>query len=596
MEDNNIGKILNLLDSITITPENEEIIYEIKRDLAKKDYIAALSKMEKLNKSKSISEKAIQNRKKTDSSTKHPEPNTETKKQENNANKTESIYPEQLRDRQAERIYMGLLLNDPKQIVKYYFLYEECQFEDDQILNIYKSVLFTEGGPYTPEIAKNGFNFARDTEESYRLKETLKREAREENYNMEKIYIELKKLFVLRKNYLAIPIKEIQNKVVEIRDYILYDQMSVEEVQSAVVQVNDTEKFKRAVISKDLTYFLEAGDNNLTNGLPLPFPILTSVFKGIRRGETMAFSMPSNSGKSRFTIDIAAHTALVHKKKVLIISNEMSEEKMRLCLITTIINNPAIQELHGQKISKTEGELLEFKFRPDNPKKVKVDENGFVLKEKDEKQKDFVKRLSQISTEFNQTIAITDWANKQIANSIYFINITDHTNDELKKVIMNYYYKEQIEYVFYDTLKTDTANIGIGEELKKTATILSNLAQNFGMYICSTLQLAESNTLPVNLNVNDLAVSRTVKEVLDTLCLIKQINRDTLKDYEYSLKEVDTKFYDLKKYEDPDVRYYACVVDKNRAGAKPTLVFRLNLAYNVWEELGYLRLKQGKQS
>ena len=370
--------------------------------------------------------------------------------------------------------------------------------------------------------------------------------------------------------------------------------MTVEEVANAVVQVNDTEKFKRAVISKDLTDFLQMGDNNLTNGLPLPFPILTSVFKGIRKGETMAFSMPSNSGKSRFTIDIAAHTALVHKKKVLIISNEMSEEKMRLCLITTIINNPAIQELHGQKISKTEGELLEFKFRPDNPKEVKVDENGFVIKEKEETQKQFVKRLYEISTEFKQTIAITDWANEQIANSIYFINITDHTNDELKKVIMNYYYKEQIEYVFYDTLKTDTANIGIGEELKKTATILSNLAQNFGMYICSTLQLAESNTLPVNLNVNDLAVSRTVKEVLDTLCLIKQINRDTLKDYEYSLKEVDTKFYDLKKYDDPDVRYYACVVDKNRAGAKPTLVFRLNLAYNVWEELGYLRLKQGK--
>ena len=157
---------------------------------------------------------------------------------------------------------------------------------------------------------------------------------------------------------------------------------------------------------------------------------------------------------------------------------------------------------------------------------------------------------------------------------------------------MNYYYKEQIEYVFYDTLKTDTANIGVPEEIKRTATILSNLAQNFNLYICSTLQLAESDTLPVNLDVNDLAVSRTVKEVLDTLCLIKQINRDTLKNYEYSLKEVDTKFYDLKNYDDPDVRYYACVVDKNRAGAKPTLVFRLNLAYNVWNELGYLRLKQ----
>ena len=58
------------------------------------------------------------------------------------------------------------------------------------------------------------------------------------------------------------------------------------------------------------------------------------------------------------------------------------------------------------------------------------------------------------------------------------------------------------------------------------------------------------------------------------------------------VKEVDTKFYDLEKFEDPDVRYYACVVDKNRAGAKPKLLFRLNLAYNSWEELGYLRIKQ----
>ena len=90
----------------------------------------------------------------------------------------------------------------------------------------------------------------------------------------------------------------------------------------------------------------------------------------------------------------------------------------------------------------------------------------------------------------------------------------------------------------------------------------------------------------------DLAVSRTVKEVLDTLVLMKQINRENYDEYQYSLKEVDTEFFDLEKFDDPDVRYYACVVDKNRAGAKPKLLFRLNLAYNMWEELGYLSLKQ----
>lgn len=573
MEEERIKKIYEILNNIPVTVDNFDTIQKIRESLLNQDYIGALKKLEILSKEQKNDNKV-----------------EERYKQEEE--ETGSIYPNKLSNIPLERTYMGILLSDPKLIVKYYFLFEDCYFEDESILNIYKSVLFTEGGAYTPEIAKQGFNFSRDSEQVYKLKNQLKAEVANKTYNMEKIYLDLKKLFVLRKNYLAIPIKSIQDKVVEITDYILYDKMSVEEVKSAIIQVNDTEKFKRSVLNRNLTSFLEMGDNNLRNGLSLPFPILTSVFKGIRKGETMAFAMPSNCGKSRFTIDLAAHTALVHKKKVLIISNEMSEEKMKLCLITTIINNPEIQKLHGYEISKTEGELLEFKFRADDPKKVDVDEKGFIIRKKDEKQGDFVNRLMKESTEFKNTVAITDWANKEIKNSIYFINITDHTNDELKKVIMNYYYKEQIEYVFYDTLKTDTANIGVPEEIKRTATILSNLAQNFNLYICSTLQLAESDTLPINLDVNDLAVSRTVKEVLDTLCLIKQINRDTLKNYEYSLKEVDTKFYDLKKYDDPDVRYYACVVDKNRAGAKPTLVFRLNLAYNVWNELGYLRLKQ----
>lgn len=575
MEEDKIKKIYGILNNIEVTSKNEDIIDEIRKELLNEDYIGALKKIDKLSKMQKEA--------------KEQELEIETDEEEE---EMVGIYPKKLSNLELEYTYMGLLLTDPKLIVKYYFVFEDCYFEDEAILNVYKSVLFTEGAAYASETAKKGFNFSRDSEQVYKFKNELKAKVANEDYDMEKIYLDLKKLFILRKNYLAIPIKNIQDKVVEITDYILYNKMSAEEVENAVIQVNDTEKFKRAILNEDLTSFLEKGDNNLRNGLALPFPILTSVFKGIRKGETMAFAMPSNSGKSRFTIDVAAHVALVHKKKVLVISNEMSEEKMRLCLITTILNNEAIQKVHGQKISKTEGELLEFKFRPDDPKKVEVDDEGFIVKQKGEKQGDFVKRLSKESSEFNKIVAVTDWVNKELKNSIYFINITDHTNDELKKVIMNYYYKEQIEYVFYDTLKTDTANIGIAEEIKRTATILSNLAQNFNLYICSTLQLAESNTLPVNLDVNDLAVSRTVKEVLDTLCLIKQINRDTLQNYEYSLKEVDTEFFDLKKYKDPDVRYYACVVDKNRAGAKPTLLFRLNLAYNVWEELGYLRLKQ----
>ena len=543
MERDTINKIYQILNNIPVTEENREEVEEIKKLLADGEFIKALEKMKTINitgKKQTNSKNKENNKKDTEinkinekeNSNKEEEKEDEEENEEydyeedNEEQETYSKYPQELSNIELEHKYIGILLYNPKNIVKYYFLKDECYFEDEQMLNIYKSIIFTEGEMYTTEIVKKGFNFSKDSAEVYELKTKLKKEAAKNHDDMEKIYIELKKLFILRRNYVQIPIKDIQEKIVEITKYILYDEMSVEEVENAVVQVNATNKFKRAILNENLTRFLELGENNLTNGLEMPFPILSSVFKGIRRGETMAFAMPSNAGKSRFTINLAAYTAFINKKKVLIISNEMSEEKMRLCLITTILNNPEIQKIHGQNLKKTEGEILEFKFRPDNKSKVKVDKEGFIVQLEGESRKDYLKRLLKESSEFKKTITATEWVNEQIENSIYFINITDHTNDELRKVIMNYYYKEKIEYIFYDTLKPDTANIGIGEELKKTATILSNLAQNFNLFICSSLQLGENSTPPINLDVNDLAVSRTVKEVLDTLCLIKQINSE----------------------------------------------------------------------
>ncbi len=515
--------------------------------------------------------------------------NTEPEKEEESDNKFG--YPPELADTSLERRYIGLLLNEIKAISVYYFLFDDCFFVDDLLLNIYKKILFTDGEKYAPVIAKEKFNFSKESQELYEVKNMIKDEFYDSKYRLDDTYTELKKIFILRKNYLGIPVKDIQAKIADVLNYELYHEMTPEDVESAVEQIASTEKFKRSVLNKDLTKFLVEGDNTLTNGLELPFPIMTKAFKGIRIGETAAFSMPSNYGKSRFTINLAAYIALVHQKKVLIISNEMSEEKMKLCLITTILNNPTIQKMHNQNVHVSENQLLEFKFRPDDVNSVEVDENGFVKQGEGENHYDFANRLAQISSEFRNVIRVTNWFNDKLYNSIHFIDITDHTNDELKKVIMNYYYKEQVHYVFYDTLKTDIDNIGNGEELKKTATILSNLAQNFGMYIGSSLQLSETQTDPVNLSVNDMAVSRTVKEVLDTLCLFKQIHNEDLGRYEYSTEETFENVHDIERFKNPDIRYYSCVIDKNRAGPKPVLLFKINLAYNSWEELGYLRLK-----
>ncbi len=594
-KDSNVSQLYDLLNHIPVTKNNASKIQEIKDAIGNNDLAKALDGIKELNealKVKKTEMKKMQNKKKKDEQEALEREKRQFEAEQINEDEVER-FPEELQDLDLEEDYIGLLLYDPRYIVSYNFVYDEVCFQDDRMLNLYKSVIFVEGEKYAPEAVKSKFNFAKTTKEVYELKKQLVTRIKlQRNVTMEKVYTDLKKLFVLRRWYLKIPIKATQDKVVEIRNYELYDKMSVEEVESAVEQVTATEKFKRSILNRGLTEFLEQGENNLTTGIPLPFERLSREFKGIRKGETMAIAMPSNAGKSRFTINLVANLGFVHKKRTLVISNEMSEEKMKLCLITTVLNDPELQKLHGKKLHKTEGELLDFKFRPDEGSDVRTDENGFILQEEGESRADFVKRLANISQEFRDTIAVTDWIDKEIDNSIYFINITDNTNDELLKVIMNYYYMKHIEYVFYDTLKTDTEHIGIGEEVKKTATILSNVAQNFNMFIFSTLQLTETPTWPINLTINDLQASRTVKEVLDTLCLVKQINRENFKDYEYTIEEMDKQAYDLIEYDDPDVRYYACVVDKNRAGAKPKLLFRLNLAYNRWEELGYLRLKQ----
>lgn len=596
--DSNVSQLYDLLNHIPVTKGNAKKIQEIKDAIGKNDLKKALDGIKELNEALQMRKQEIkrnQTKKAKEKQAALEEGKREFEAEQINEDEVER-FPSELQDLDLEKDYIGLLLYDPRYIVSYNFVYDEVYFQDERMLNLYKSVIFTEGEKYAPEAVKRKFNFAKTTKEVYDLKKQLVTRIKlQRSVTMEKVYTDLKKIFILRNWFLKIPIKNIQDKVVEIKNYELYDKMSVEEVENAVEQVTATEKFKRSVLNRGLTEFLETGENNLTNGIPLPFARLTKEFKGLRKGETMAIAMPSNSGKSRFTINLVANLSLVHKKRVLVISNEMSEEKMKLCLMTTIINDPEIQKIHGKKLCKTEGELLEFKFRPDEDADAKIDEDGFVLPEEGETRPEFVKRLAKISKEFRDTIAVTDWIDKEINNSIYFINITDHTNDELLKVIMNYYYMKHIEYVFYDTLKTDTEHIGNGEEVKKTATILSNLAQNFNMFIFSTLQLTETATWPINLTINDLQASRTVKEVLDTLTLVKQINHENYKDYEYSIEEMDEKCYDLVKYDDPDVRYYACVVDKNRAGAKPKLLFRLNLAYNRWEELGYLKLKQQDQ-
>ena len=220
-------------------------------------------------------------------------------------------FPQEITDLKLECLYIGLLLNNPKAISMYYFVYDECLFSDEELSNIYKIILFQDGEAFAPAIAKEKFKFPKENTGTYDFKMQLKNAVKDRDYSLEDTYTKLKKLFILKKNYRSAPTLNIQNKIVEISQYERYSEMTIEEVESAIEQIGVTNRLSQAILNEGATEFLISGENDLVGGVPLPFPILSSVFKGLRKGETMAYAMPSNSGKSRFTVDIATYLALV---------------------------------------------------------------------------------------------------------------------------------------------------------------------------------------------------------------------------------------------------------------------------------------------
>ena len=100
MEQSAIKKIYELIGNIPVTIENAELIEEIKIDLQKEDYTSALQKIEMLGPKK--------------------ENDLEYEDEEDTQEQIASMYPKELRNRELERQYIGLLLEDPRYIIKYF--------------------------------------------------------------------------------------------------------------------------------------------------------------------------------------------------------------------------------------------------------------------------------------------------------------------------------------------------------------------------------------------------------------------------------------------------------------------------------------------
>ena len=399
-------------------------------------------------------------------------------------------------------------------------------------------------------------------------------------YNLVKKYSLLRELH--RNGY---PVEKIKN-------YKKFDSLTANEVYRLIRSKVDS--IHTVILANEDSVNIADGTTNSVlrcieapdMGLSMPYPILTDVFKGIRRKTMQVGGMLSNEGKTRYMAKLATYLAFFHDEKVLLMLNETTETEIRHCIVTTVINNPEFQRLHGIEINKNEREITLGQYKDVNGKIIhrKIDENGQYM----ESLKEFEERLSRESEEFNNVMKIAQWVEKESKGKIYVKEMVEYKDEILEFEIRKHKITKGINYFFYDTLKNDNDSIGDWAAFKRTTTMLSELCKEIDVFIYGSIQLTDE---AVHLDIFDLtsmniANSKQIKHLLDQLYLLKRIPKESYHKYGY----IPTKFWgDVKVQQlNHSKTYYGCVVDKNRQGEKPVVLFEVDLNKNTWFEVGRL--------
>lgn len=385
---------------------------------------------------------------------------------------------------------------------------------------------------------------------------------KDDDRTIEDIYSNLKKYAELRKYDRYNNEKEIKDFLIEVcnsdnfynltvKDLMDYlDTFLVEEDERRKYVLKEVYNHVKLSTNCNITEFFNNKEEQMAENVDMPFNILNRCIGGFRKGQLLGVGMLSNSGKTRFLINIVVYLIFVTNKKVLLILNETTKEDFLMCLVTTVLNNTDLKNKYNLS-SKKEKEIRNIRS---------------IEKQED---KDFSSFLFDIQEKIDKNLVL---------------QITDnYTDEDLENMIVKSYYEKGVNYVFYDTLKVNLQSTNTTDDLSKTATRLSEIVKKLKIFMCVSFQLTDESIKcnPENLERLNIANSKQIFRVMDTTLLFKEINRKDYSKYTYmKYKEDESNSLEENK------KYYFCKLAKNRIGAKLDLIFEVNLDFNCWKEQG----------
>lgn len=326
-------------------------------------------------------------------------------------------------------------------------------------------------------------------------------------------------------------------------------------------------------------------------GLLTPWYLYNEMFLGLTQEDIILEGFLSNEGKTRKLMKLAAYVTLVQNKSFLLMSNEMSEKKLRSCLITTVLNNPEFKELHGVQLMKPEKEIIlgAYRDRAGELIRRKIDEDGNYIETKDQ----FLQRIQDNSEEYWDVVKVGNWIDEHDNGKLLFKDVgDDYSDSRLEFELRKYRATSNVIYYGYDTLK------GYRSEewstIKQSATRLKELTKELGMSGFIVFQLTDDTVFTdvFSLSSNNIAGAKGMKHVTDALTLGKKISKDEYHKYQIVL---ENESWGEPIIEDLDYnkQYFAIKADKNRSGDKDKIMaFEIELNYNLWINIGYIIRKQ----
>ena len=314
-------------------------------------------------------------------------------------------------------------------------------------------------------------------------------------------------------------------------------------------------------------------------------------FRGLLPGNVLFQGFLSNEGKSRNLVNLIAYVTLVKKQKFMLLSNEMTEQAMKNCLITTVLNCKEFKELHGVKLIKPEKEITMGLYRDDKT-------NEFIYREKDydgnyiESEEHFLERI-RASSEYQDVTKVAQWMEEQIEGKFYFNDITsDYSDEAIELEIRRAKLVYNCECFAVDTLKAWGAEDWV--KVKMTATKIVELGKELNLFGICTFQLTDATVFDsvFNLSSNNIGAAKGIKHPVDLLTLGKRITPEEYSGCQY-LAYDDDWGEEVAHNLNPKKRYFGLRIDKNRLSEKDKIMlFEYDLNLNTWENVGLLIKKQ----